>query len=148
MRTRAFLTALISCTAVFGGAAQAGSPTGMVISSDLQHHRWILESINGEPISTGDDGMIPELDFGEQMHVSGNSGCNRIFGQAVLRGEYFQIPKMGSTRKLCSPARNELEHTIQAVLGQESRISIDENRNLILSTDDIVLRFRLRDWVS
>jgi len=37
---------------------------------------------------------------------------------------------------------------VQKVLGRESSISIDENKNLILSTDEVVLRFRLRDWVS
>jgi heat shock protein HslJ len=121
----------------------------MVIASDLQHHRWILESINGEPISTDDaDGMIPELDFGEQMHVSGNTGCNRMSGKAVLRGEFFQIPAMAGTRRLCSPDKNELELTVQGVLGQESRISLDEDKNLTLATDDVVLRFRLRDWVN
>jgi len=86
MRTRTFLTVLAVCAAGIGGAVQADSPAGMVTASDLQHHRWILESINGEPISTDDDeGMIPELDFGEQMHVSGNTGCNRMSGKAELR---------------------------------------------------------------
>jgi heat shock protein HslJ len=149
MRTRTILTVLAICTAAISVAAQAGSPTGMVTVSDLQHHRWILESINGEPISTGDDGgMIPELDFGEQMHVSGNTGCNQMSGTAELRGGAFLIPNMASTRRMCAPPQNELELTLQKVLGNESGISIDENKNLILATDDVVLRFRLRDWVS
>jgi heat shock protein HslJ len=121
----------------------------MVTASDLQHHRWILESINGEPISTDDDeGMIPELDFGEQMHVSGNTGCNRMSGKAELRDGAFLIPNMAVTRRMCAPPRDELERAVQKVLGRESSISIDENKNLILSIDDVVLRFRLRDWVS
>ena len=149
MRTRTFLTALAVCAAGIGGAVQAGSPTGMVTASDLQHHRWILESINGEPISTGDDeGMIPELDFGEQMHVSGNTGCNRMSGKAELRDGAFLILIMAVTRRMCAPPRDELERAVQKVLGIESSISIDENKNLILSTDDVVLRFRLRDWVG
>ena len=149
MRTRTFLTVLAVCTAAMSAAVQAGSPTGMVTASDLQHHRWILESINGEPLSMDDDdGRVPELDFGEQMHVSGNTGCNQISGKAELRDGSFLIPYMAITRRMCAPQRNELELTMQKVLGNESDISIDENRNLILSTDDIVLRFRLRDWVS
>lgn len=149
MRPRAFLTTLAVCTVTIGGAVLAGSPTGMIIASDLQHHRWILESINGEPISTDDaNGMIPELDFGEQMFVSGNTGCNGMSGTAELRGEFFLIPVMAGTRRLCSPARNELELVLQGVLGQESRISLDENKNLILVADDVVLLYRLRDWVD
>ena len=81
------------------------------------------------------------------MHVSGNTGCNNVSGKAELRGEFFLIPLLAGTRRLCSPDRNELEITLQKFLAEESRISIDEDKNLILSTDDIVLRFRLRDWV-
>jgi heat shock protein HslJ len=149
MRTRTFLIVLVVCTSAMGGALKADSPGGMVTASDLQHHRWILESINGEAISTGDDdGMIPELDFGEQMTVSGNTGCNRMSGKAELRDGAFLILNMASTRRMCAPPRDELERAVQKVLGQESIISIDENNNLILATDDVVLRFRLRDWVS
>jgi heat shock protein HslJ len=149
MRTRTILTVLALCAAAISVVVQADSPTGMVTASDLQHHRWILESINGEPLSTGDDdGMIPELDFGEQMHVSGNTGCNRMSGKAELRDGAFLIPNMATTRRMCAPPQNELELTMQKVLGNKSDISIDENENLILATDNVVLRFRLRDWVS
>jgi heat shock protein HslJ len=149
MRTRTFLTVLAVCAAAISVAVQADSPTGMVTASDLQHHRWILESINGERLSMGDDGgIIPELDFGEQMHVSGNTGCNQMSGRATLRDGTFLIANMATTRRMCAPPRDALELTVQKVLGKESSISIDENNNLILSTNDVVLRFRLRDWVS
>jgi len=147
MRTRTFLKVLAICT--IANVAQADAPTGAITASDLQHHRWILESVNGAPVPKGNDGdMIPELDFGEQMHVSGNTGCNRLSGTAELRDGGFLIPNMAVTRRMCDPARNELEMTMMNVLGKESDISIDENKNLILSTDDIVLRFRLQDWVG
>jgi heat shock protein HslJ len=143
------LTALATSVIMIGGVALADSPTGNVVVSDLQHHRWILESINGEPIPTdGEDGMIPELDIGEQMQVTGNSGCNRMFGKAELRDGYFQIPVLAGTRRLCSPASNELEITVQGVLGQLSEITLDADKSLTLATDTIVLRFRLRDWVD
>ena len=149
MRTRTFLTLLAVFMAACTSTAGGGSPTGLVVAADLQHHRWILESINGEPVVADDfDDTVPELDFGEQMHVSGNTGCNRVSGKAELRDEFFQIPMLAGTRRLCSPARNELELTMQKVLGQESIISIDTDKRLILTTDEVVLRFRLRDWVN
>ena len=149
MRTRTFLTLLAVFMAACNSTAGDGSPTGLVVAADLQHHRWILESINGEPVVADDfDDTVPELDFGEQMHVSGNTGCNRVSGTAELRGEYFQIPVLAGTRRLCSPARNEMELTMQNVLAQESVIFIDADKNLTLTTDDVVLRFRLRDWVK
>jgi len=120
----------------------------LVIESDLQHRRWILESINGEPLPEGESGnVIPELDFGEQMHVSGNTGCNRFSGSAVLHNEFFRIDSMASTRRLCAPAQNELERTIQIVLGQESTILLGADKSLTLESSNTVLRFRLQDWV-
>ncbi len=54
---------------------------------DLQHRRWALQSINDLSLadyaaSLGFDQnvvppKIPQLDFGEQGHVSGNTGFNR-----------------------------------------------------------------------
>ena len=70
MRTRALLTRVFSGLALIGVCATAAAE---VTESDLQHHRWVLESINGNPALTG-DAPVPELDFGEQMTVSGNTG--------------------------------------------------------------------------
>ena len=65
-----------------------------------------------------------------------------------MRTRTFLIVLAICTSAMCAPPRDELERTVQKVLAQESIISIDENNNLILATDDVVLRFRLRDWVS
>ena len=63
----------------------------MVIASDLQHHRWVLETINGKTLPVPEGGKIPELDFGEGMTVTGNLGCNKFTGKAVLRDGLFLI---------------------------------------------------------
>ena len=120
----------------------------LVIESDLQHHRWVLDSIDGEIfVVDNNDEPIPDLDFGEQMQVTGNTGCNRITGKAKLDGEYFQIPALASTRRLCSPPANDLERRLQIVLSGRSQIALDDERNLVLATDETVLRYRLSDWV-
>ena len=121
----------------------------VVIESDLQHHRWVLDSIDGEIfVADNNDDPVPDLDFGEQMQVTGNTGCNRISGKAELDGEYFQIPTLVSTRRLCSPPANDLERRLQIVLTGRSQIALDEDRNLVLTTDESVLRYRLSDWVK
>jgi len=149
MRARTFLTTLASGIAIIGGFVFADSTTSVVVASDLQHHRWILESINGEPIpADDDDGMIPELDFGEQMYVEGNTGCNRMSGRAELHDGLFLIPAMATTRRPCSTARNEVERTVYGVLANESKISLDEDKILTLASGNVVLRFRLQDWVG
>ena len=155
MPIRTSLKIVTSCIVLLVTSLQAcaDSPpeiaeTKVIVESDLQHHRWLLDSINGEalPQDHAED-KIPELDFGEQMHVSGSTGCNRYNGKAVLRDGYFQIESMASTRRMCAPPADELERLFITMLGQDSRISIDGDRNLILESGKTVLIFRLRDWV-
>ena len=132
----------ISVAGVFGMCDE----TDIVTHGDLQHHRWVLVSINGQAVSLGEDGMTPELDFGEQMTVTGSSGCNRFSGQAALRGEHFVIEGLASTRRMCGELANEVEGTVLRVLGSESSIKLDSERSLTLESDQAVLRFRLDDW--
>lgn len=134
---------LISITRVFGRCDE----TTIVTQGDLQHHRWLLESIDDKPLDTAAlGGMIPELDFGERMTVTGSTGCNRYSGQARLREEFFVIERMASTRRACPPPNMDLERTFQGVLGSESVISIGADRELILKSELAILRFRLFDW--
>ncbi len=123
--------------------------SGFVTQGDLQHRRWLLESINGNKIeATALDNRIPELEIGEQMMASGYSGCNRFHGKAVLLEDRFIIGSMASTRMFCKPEQNDIEHLLLQVLGRESTISIDVDKNLILKTDDGLLLFRLQDRIE
>jgi heat shock protein HslJ len=150
MRARTSLTIAVvilalSSADLFG----VDSDTVFVTESDLRHHRWVLESVNGEALpADAADGMIPELDFGEQRHVEGNTGCNRFSGRSVLRDGYFFIEAMASTGRLCAPPQNELELMVQSVLSQKSLISLDDDNGLTLEAGGVVLRFKLRDWVD
>jgi heat shock protein HslJ len=142
MRTRIVLIILFGGLAMTGACAQSA-----VIATDLQHHRWVLESIDGEALPTDEGGKIPELDFGEQMTVSGNLGCNQFNGQAVLRDGYFLIESLATTRMMCTPPWNDIEMILQTALGHESTISLDAEKKLTLETASSRLVFRLKDWV-
>jgi len=123
--------------------------SGFVTQGDLQHHRWILESINGNKIDAAAlDDRIPELEIAEQMMASGYSGCNRFHGKAALRKDQFSIYPLASTRMYCKAEQNDIESMLLKILGQESTISIDADKNLILQTDDTLLQFRLEDRVG
>lgn len=123
--------------------------SGFVTQGDLQHRRWLLESINGNKIeATALDNRIPELEIGEQMMASGYSECNRFHGKAVLLEDRFIIGSMASTHMFCKPEQNDIEYLLLQVLGWESTISIDVDKNLILKTDDGLLLFRLQDRVE
>ncbi len=122
--------------------------SSIVTQGDLQHHRWIFESINGNNIEVEKPGItLPEIDFGEQMTVSGNTGCNRFSGRATLHNDQFIIGSMTSTTMSCSASQNKVELKLRQILGSESTITIDDKKNLILETEDIRLVYRLSDWV-
>jgi len=123
--------------------------TKIVTQGDLQHHRWILESINGNKIVAAKlDGKIPELEIGEQMMASGHLGCNRFQGKADLREDRFIIDPVATTRMFCKPEQNNIELLLLQVFALESTISIDVDNNLILKTADSSLIFRLQDRVE
>ena len=134
---------LVSVTRVFGRC----DDVDIVTQGDLQHHRWLLESIDDKPIEAAtQEGMIPELDFGERMFVSGNTGCNQYTGRGMLREEYFVIERIASTRRMCMKPQDDIERTVLQVLGSESVIRIGAGRQLTLEAEQAVLRFRLFDW--
>jgi len=136
---------LVTLSRIYGPCEE----TAIVTQGDLQHHRWVLETINGEALQPVEPGeRIPELDFGEQMRVSGSIGCNTISGTAVLREEYFVIERLIATGRLCGPAANEPELAVQTVLGSESLIRLRPDRALVLKSSAAELRFRLQDWVD
>lgn len=124
------------------------SKTSIVTHGDLQHHRWLLESINNVKVETvKPDSKIPDLDFGEQMTVTGNTGCNRFSGLATLQDDNFFIGSMKSTMMTCDTSQDQMEREIQQLLSSESKITIDDNKRLILETGNTRLVYRLRDWV-
>jgi heat shock protein HslJ len=135
---------LFTVNTIFGLCSQ----TSIVTHGDLQHHRWILESINGNKIEAEKlDNTIPEIDFGEQMSVTGNTGCNMFSGQATLQDNQFVIGSMKSTMMFCTASQNKMELKLKQVLGSESNITIDDKNSLILEAGDTRLCYRLKDWV-
>jgi heat shock protein HslJ len=121
----------------------------VVTHGDLQHHRWVLVAVDGEPVDAEKlNCVIPELEIGEQLMASGNAGCNRFFGQVELREERLIIENAGTTRMMCPPAQNELERLFLQLLGQESTVTIDAERNLLLETNETRLNFRQEDRVQ
>jgi heat shock protein HslJ len=144
-----FLSIVLSACGTEQTPAGSGDQAKLVTQADLQHHRWVLESINGNKIEAAKlANRIPELEIGEQMMASGHSGCNRFHGKAALREDRFIIDPVATTKMFCQPAQNDIEMLLLRVFGQESRISIDADKNLILETDDTLLLFRLQDWVE
>lgn len=139
MRTRIILIWMLGCAACSDAEYHSA-----ITAEDLQHHRWVLESIDGQALPAS-EGKIPELDFGEQMTVSGNLGCNQMNGHAVLRDGFIRIESMAMTRMMCAPPWGDIELKLQTVLSSESTASLDADKSLTITAEGAVLVFRLED---
>jgi heat shock protein HslJ len=128
----------------------------MLRIEDLQHRRWVLNSIDGleladfaRQLGFEDDApltKVPDLDFGEQGFVSGNTGCNQFQGQARVVDNSLILSQLAVTAMLCGGFAGELELQLQLLYRNPLAISFDDS-SLILETSEKVLRYRLRDWV-
>ncbi len=145
---------------MFIAACQSTSDNPAAVNTsleDLQHHRWVLQDIDGldlqaYAISLGFDKAdrlrkIPELDFGEQGHVEGNTGCNQIQGKARVEGNQLILSSLASTRMFCAGFAGELELKLSVLYADPLAIS-REGTMLNLQSTDTTLRFQLKDWVG
>ena len=124
---------------------------------DLQHHRWILHSIDGfeltdyaRELGFDDDAApvkIPDLDFGEQGFVSGNSGCNQFHGQARVIDNSLILSQLATTLMMCAGFSGELELRLQLLYRNPLAITREGNA-LILQSEGNRLRYELKDWVQ
>jgi len=131
---------LVTITHVFGKCSESRTVT----HGDLQHHRWLLESIDGSKPS--ESTQIPELDFGERMYVSGSLGCGRYSATAELRGPYLAFSEIEPEPRQCSNSSADVERAMLDLLSEESVVTIDAEHRLILRRNGTELRFRLEDW--
>ena len=135
---------LFSVEKIFGICDQGE----IVTQGDLQHHRWVLESINNAKVNKNALHKIPELDFSELMTVSGNTGCNNFSGHAILEDKYFYISGMISTEMFCSGSQSGIEYLLKTLLTHRAEIIIDQKKILILREGENQLSYHLKDWVD
>ncbi|WP_105602808.1 heat shock protein HslJ [Cronobacter sakazakii] len=119
--------------------------TSNVTPETLQHHRYVLQTVNGAPLDSTH--RVPELSFGERMHVSG-SMCNRFMGQGELHGDTLKMQGLASTRMLCAePQLNELDKLMNEMLSQGATVSV-EKQQLTLKYRQYSLVYKLADLMS
>ncbi|MCT4703926.1 heat shock protein HslJ [Enterobacteriaceae bacterium H20N1] len=138
------LASLMLATAVLAGCAQSGDK-GSVTAQDLQHHRYVLQSVDGKPL----EGIkrMPELSFGENMHISG-SMCNRFMGQATLEDSTLKAKGLGMTMMLCvEPQLNQLDRMINDMLTGGAQVGLAQQQ-LTLKNSQHTLVYKLADLVN
>ena len=138
------ITALALAAIAMVGCAQSGDKS-TVTTQDLQHHRYVLQTVDGKPL-TGIQRM-PELSFGENMHIAG-SMCNRFMGQATLEDNTLKTKGLGMTMMMCpEPQLNELDHMINDMLTRGAKVGLAPQQ-LTLKTSQHTLVYKLADLVN
>lgn len=138
------LASLMLATVVLAGCAQSDDK-GNVTVQDLQHHRYVLQSVDGKPL----EGIkrMPELSFGENMHIAG-SMCNRFMGQATIADNTLKAKDLGMTMMLCvEPQLNQLDRMINDMLTTGAKVNLNQQQ-LTLKTSQHTLVYKLADLVN
>lgn len=137
------IVALVALSLLAAGCVSNGKVS--VSREQLQHHRFVLESVDGKPVNPTPHPL--ELSFGEKMTVSGNM-CNRFNGQASLSDGELKVKEMVMTRMMCAdPQLNALDNTLSAMLKKGAQVDLTANQ-LTLATADHTLSYKLADLVQ
>lgn len=126
-------------------------PTEYQLMQSLQNDDTILKILNGTYKITElnqEDVSVFKLNITfdyTQKKVSGFSGCNRFFGSYILNENSLKFDALGTTKKLCSEDKNEIERKLLKVFDKADSVLFVENgfslfckkRSLLLATKDI-----------
>ncbi|QMI05246.1 heat shock protein HslJ [Citrobacter sp. RHB25-C09] len=135
--------ALVALSLLVAGCVSNGKMS--VSREQLQHHRFVLESVDGKPVPQSAQPF--ELSFGEKLHISGKM-CNRFNGQATLSDGELKAKELAMTRMMCAnPQIGELDNTLSTMLKQGAQVDLTANQ-LTLATAEHSLSYKLADLVQ
>lgn len=137
------VVALVALSLLMAGCVSNGKVS--VSREQLQHHRFVLESVDGAPVAA--TAQPAELSFGEKMTLSGKM-CNQFSGQATLSDGELKVKEMAMTRMMCADQTlNKLDNTISTMLKEGAQVDLTANQ-LTLATADHTLSYKLADLVQ
>lgn len=137
------LTCIALGVVLLAGCAQTASDA--LTSKDLEHRRYVLQSVDGKPFTVSQ--RQPDISFGENLHVAG-SMCNRFMGQGKLDGNVLKVEGMASTQMLCAePELNQLESLIGELLMTGATVNVKQ-QSLTLKNHQHTLVYQQADWVN
>ncbi|MFV9411760.1 heat shock protein HslJ [Klebsiella oxytoca] len=114
-------------------------------AEQLQHHRFVLTSVNGQPLKAADKPL--ELSFGEKMPITGNM-CNRFSGTGKVSDGELKVEELAMTRMLCTDSQlSALDATLSKMLRDGAQVDLTETQ-LTLATADQTLVYKLADLMN
>lgn len=137
------IVTLIALTALMAGCVSNGKTS--VNREQLQHHRFVLQSVNGTQITVANN--QPELSFGEKMTISGKM-CNQFSGQGKLSDGELKVKDMAMTRMMCAdPQLNALDSIVSEMFKQGAQVDLTADQ-LTLATAKQTLTFKQADLMQ
>ncbi|EKH2100005.1 heat shock protein HslJ [Salmonella enterica] len=130
------IVTLVALSIIITGCVSSGKVS--VKREQLEHHRFVLESVNGKTV-TG-----PELSFGEDMTVSVKM-CNQFTGEGKLSDGELKVKNLAMTRMMCAdPKLNALDGTLSELFSKGAQVDLTANQ-LTLATAETTLMYKLAD---
>lgn len=103
--------------------------------------QWVLEAIDGEDIGT-DFALRPFIKFDSASNLTGNLGCNSMFGTYEARKKHkMTISYTGSTKRLCQQMSVE-RNFIKALKRDINSYEIKDDVLILSNDNEEVLRFK------
>lgn len=122
----------------------ACSSMSTVTQTDLQHHHWMLVSIDGVAVNPI---LNSDLELGENFTIIGQAGCNRYFGEANLSADgVLTASQLGTTMMACTEKVQVVETAVIKTLIQGAKV-VNKGKMMTLVGDEHTLVYRLADWM-
>lgn len=111
--------------------AVSDTPTATATTSNLENNIWVLNNLNGEPVS--DVRVTLQLNAGQ---ASGNGGCNSYSGSYTLDGTTLTFgDDIAMTMMACPDPAGSVEAAYLALLPQVTSYQLDNGTLTLLSAE-------------
>lgn len=109
-------------------------------NNNLEGNRWKLVQINGQKVVNS----TAFMEFNQtEKRISGNAGCNRMFGSFELTGKHIRFSKIGSTRIFCTDENAmKTEVLFLAALEKTTKVRKQGSNLKLYGNEKIELKFK------
>jgi heat shock protein HslJ len=113
--------------------------TGVFAQRNLTRTAWELTQLNGRAMNDSNADLVFDS---EKKGVSGNAGCNKLFGSYTEKGTSVKFSKIGTTKMFCSkPGLMKDEAEFLRALAAATRYYLNHNTLRIFAGKKLIMKF-------
>jgi heat shock protein HslJ len=103
---------------------------------------WSLQELNGEdPINSDSSPEIQLIFHINDNSLSGNDGCNKLFGKYTKDEDKFKTSQLISTRMFCDGKMKQAQLFLNS-LSKSNKIKIKEDKLIFYNGDIELMNFK------